>query len=108
MIPAGKDPDRVTLHRIHEPMLVIDAPGPATGQFVLERLGLAGSGEGCPLNLLDQFDQWQHFLAILLNPPGQILEGRGIKCQAFHKPHRTGCLFFAAGLPEDAPAWPRS
>jgi hypothetical protein len=79
MIPAGKDSDSVVLHLIHEPMLVIDAPGPATDQFVLERLGLAGSSEGCPLDLFDQFNQAQGFLAILLNPPGQILEGRGIK-----------------------------
>ncbi len=79
MISAGQNPDLIVLYIIDQPMLVIDAPGPATGQFMLERLRLAGAGKGGALHLLDQLDQTQRFLAILLDPPGQILEGRGIK-----------------------------
>jgi len=57
-------------------MLVIDALGPATGQFVLEWFRLAYAAKWIDLGLLDQSDQARRFLSILLDPPSQVFKGR--------------------------------
>ena len=54
MVSAGKDPNLVASDLVDEAVLGIDAAGPATGEIVLEGLGLAGSGEGIALDLPDE------------------------------------------------------
>jgi hypothetical protein len=43
--PAGENPDLVFLYLIDEPIFLINASRPTTGQFVLQRLRLAETGK---------------------------------------------------------------
>lgn len=40
MVSASQDSDRIIPHLIDQSMFVIDAPGPATGQFMLDVLAI--------------------------------------------------------------------
>lgn len=46
VVTASQYPDFVFLHLVDEAMLLIDSSGPAAGQFVLQRLGLAKPAKG--------------------------------------------------------------
>jgi len=83
MVAAGQYPDSIFLHFIDQAVLLVNATGPAAGELMLQAFRLPGSAEGIALDLFDQLDDSQGFLAILFNPPRQILKGGGIKLQAF-------------------------
>src|SRR4051812_22010711 len=79
-------------------MLAIDTTRPAAGQVVLQRLGVAGALKGIPLNRLDQLDDLEGFLAVLLDPPGEVFERGGVKFQASGGLHRKEFLPVAPEL----------
>ena len=79
VIPACKDSDFGIEHLINEPMLLVDSPGPAAAEIMPERLGLAETYKGVPLRLSNQSSDPQRLGAVLFDPPGQILECRGVK-----------------------------
>ena len=81
MIPAGEDSDLVLLHLVDEAVLAINPPGPATFQFVLQRLGFSGAAERLPLNIPDQANDPQGLRPIMLHPPREVLERVGVKFQ---------------------------
>ena len=56
MVAAGQDPDFVFFDLIDQAVFLINAPGPASGKFVFERLGFAGAAERVPLNFFYQLD----------------------------------------------------
>jgi hypothetical protein len=74
--PAGENPDLVFLYLIDEPMFLINASRPTTGQFVLQRLRLAETGKRVTLNFTDQPHDSKRLRPVLFDPPGEILEGR--------------------------------
>jgi hypothetical protein len=76
MEPAGGNPDLVFLYLIDEPMFLINASRPTTGQFVLQRLGLAQTGKRVTLNFTNQPHDSKRLRPVLLDPLGEILEGR--------------------------------
>src|ERR1035437_4838221 len=53
------------LHLVDEAVLAINPPGPATFQFMLQRLGFSGAAERLPLNIADQANDPQGLRAIL-------------------------------------------
>jgi hypothetical protein len=54
--PASEDPDLVRQDLIDQSMFLVDAPGPAPGEFVLEWLRFPQAGEWVALNLADKTD----------------------------------------------------
>jgi hypothetical protein len=77
--PAGENPDLVFLYLIDEPVLLIDASRPTTGQFVFQGLGLAHTGIRVTLNLANQSHDSKCLRPVLFDPPSEILEGRWVK-----------------------------
>ena len=57
-------------------MFLVDAPGPAPGQFVFEWLQLAQARKWVPPNLADEADNTERLGTVLLDPPGQVLKRR--------------------------------
>ena len=84
MVAAREDSDFVFDDLVNESMFVVDSLGPATGQFVFEWFGLADPAERVRLRFDDQTDDAQCLLAILLDPPRQVLESRTVKFQVSH------------------------
>jgi len=56
VVTAGKDSDLIRLYLSDEPVLLIDSPGPAPGEFVFEWIRLAEASEGFTLNFADKAD----------------------------------------------------
>jgi len=108
MISAGENPDLVLQDFIDQPIGVIDTAGPAAGKVVLQGFGLAGALERVTLHFLDQLDDAESFLAVLLNPPGQILEGCRVKFQVFHRPPQAVSPGHVSWQLKGVPSWPRS
>jgi hypothetical protein len=75
---AGENPDPLLLHLIDEPMFVIDAPRPTTGQFAFQGLRLPHAGERLTLNLANQSDDSKCLRPVRFDPPREILEGRWV------------------------------
>ena len=84
MVAAREDSDFVFEDLIDEAMFVVDSLGPTTGQFVFEWFGLADPAERVRLCFDDQADDSQRLLAVLLDPPRQVLESRTVKFQVSH------------------------
>ena len=79
MEPARQNADFALQNLIHEPMFLIDSPGPTSSQFMLQRLRFSQPRKRFSLNLSDQPDDSKRLRAILLDPPRKILKRRGIK-----------------------------
>jgi hypothetical protein len=77
--PAGENPDLVFPHLIDEPVFLIDASRPTTGQFALQGLGLAQTGKRITLNFTNQFHDSKCLRPVRFDPPREILEGRWVK-----------------------------
>ena len=60
-------------------MFLVDAPGPATGKFVFERLWLALAGKWVALNVADEASNAERLSAILPDPPSQVLKRGGVE-----------------------------
>lgn len=82
MLAAGKNADLVGEYLIDEPVFLVNAARPASRKFVSQRLWLAKPRKRLSLHLPHKADDAEGLRAILFNPPGQILEGGGIKFQA--------------------------
>jgi len=70
MVATGQDPDFVFFDFIDQAVFPIDAPGPAAGKLMFERLGFASAVERVSLNFFYQLDNAQCFFTIFFNPPG--------------------------------------
>jgi hypothetical protein len=70
MVTTSEITNFVLLDLIYQPVLFIDAAGPATGQNMLERFGFAGACKRITLNILDQLDNAKCLFTVLFNPPG--------------------------------------
>src|SRR5690349_21756290 len=81
MIPAGQDSDLGLGDFVDQPMFLVDPAGPAPRQVVLQRLGLTRAGEGLALDRFNQLHDPESLLTVLLDPPGEVREGRRIKFQ---------------------------
>ena len=92
VVTTSENTNFVLLDLIYQPVLFIDAAGPATGQTMLERFGLAGAGKRITLNFLDQLDNAKRLFTVLLHPPSQIFESGLIKLQAFCGLRQKECL----------------
>ena len=77
---------------IDEPVFFVDAPRPATGQVMLKRLRFAYPRKRVVLDLLNKLDNSQSLLAVLLNPPSQVIKSGWIKFQAAHERLLMKCL----------------
>ena len=95
MIAAGEDSNLVLLHLIDEAMFTINSPGPATFQFMFQGLGLSGADEGLPLNIADQPNDPKRLRPIMLHPPGEVLEGGGVKFQVSQWLRQAGAIAHA-------------
>lgn len=72
MMPTLRNHHFVTIHLVHDAMLVGNSAGPETCQIVLQRLRLAQARKRVALNVTNQLiDFAQHLLVILL--PEQIV-----------------------------------
>ena len=69
------------LHLVDEAVFPINPPGPATFQFMLQRLGFSDAAERLPLNIPDQTDDPNGLRPIMLHPPREVLERGGVKFQ---------------------------
>src|ERR1700689_5109419 len=80
VVVAGREDDDLCFgNDVDEAVLVVDPPGPCPRQVVLERLGLADSGERISPDVLDQLVDPREHLAVGLEPgrvvlPALILE----------------------------------
>lgn len=74
VIAARKDPDLIRQHLINEPVLLVDAPRPAAGKLMLERLRLAYSRKRFALHIPDRADDTDCLSPITFSPPHQVLE----------------------------------
>ncbi len=74
VVAAGQNPDLVRLDLIHEPMLLVNPPRPAAGQFIFQRFGLSFAAKRIALDFLNQFQNAERLLAILLDPPEQVFD----------------------------------
>lgn len=92
MVAAGENADFILLDLIDKPMLLIDAAGPAAGEFMLEWFGFAGASEWISLDFLDQLEDTKGLFAVLLHPPGKIFKPGWIKFQSFCKLRQRRCL----------------
>jgi hypothetical protein len=63
-------------------MFPIDAPGPASGKFVLQRFRLSETRKRFTLDLPDQANYTKSLRSILRHPPLKILETGLVKFQA--------------------------
>src|SRR5262245_9162951 len=80
VVTAGEDANVGLGDLVHQAVLLVDASGPATREFVLEGLRLADAAERIGLCLQDDSQNAQGFLAVFLHPPHQF-EGSGVKLQ---------------------------
>lgn len=94
VVAAGENADFILLDLIDRPMLLIDAAGPAAGEFMLERFGFAGAGEWISLDFTNQLEDTKGLFAVLLHPPGKIFKPGWIKFQSFYKLRQRRCLSF--------------
>jgi hypothetical protein len=93
VVTARQYPDLVFLHLVDQTMLMIDAPGPTTTQFVPQRLRLAEARKGLSLRLSDQANDAVCLRPFLFHPRGKILKSRNVKLQAFQqRPRKTDPL----------------
>jgi hypothetical protein len=53
MVPTGENADFVFFDLIDQPVFLINAPGPTTGQLVFEWFRFASAAEGVPLDFFD-------------------------------------------------------
>lgn len=83
VVSTSKNTDLVFLDLIDQPVLLVDAVGPAAGQNMFERFGLADAGKRITLDFFDQFQDVKRLFPVLLYPPGQIFETSRFKFQAF-------------------------
>src|SRR5580700_2392594 len=72
MIPRLQKVDAIGGDAINHPMLSRDPSAPATGEFVLQRLGFAYSAEWIGNNCLHEFQRLQRCLSIVPDPPGEV------------------------------------
>jgi hypothetical protein len=79
---ARENANLIRLNLIDEPMFLVDPPRPASAEVVPQRLGLADAFEWVELGFPNQTNQPKGLGAILLYPPGEILEACRIKFQA--------------------------
>jgi hypothetical protein len=80
-VSASKDPDLLRLDLIDEPMLLVDPPRPAPGEFVPQRFGPADPFKWIAL-FPDQANHTKRLRAVLLHPPSEIIEAGRVKFQA--------------------------
>ena len=81
MIPAGENSYLVLVHLVNKAMFAINAPGPATFEFMFQGLRFSGAAEWLPLDIADQANNPSGLRAIVLNPPSEILERSRVKFQ---------------------------
>src|SRR5947209_1410681 len=79
VVPTRQNSDLLLLDLVDQAVFLVDPLRPATRQLVLEWLGFANAAERVVLGLLDQPKEAKGLLAVVLNPPSQVLEGRGVK-----------------------------
>jgi len=103
VVAAGQDSDLFFLNLVDKPVLLVDALRPAAGEIVLEWLRLTDASEGVFLGFLNHPHDAQRLLAIVLDPPGQVVEGRRVKFQAA-RGRRQGRYPQFAALPAAAAA----
>ena len=84
VVTASENSDLVGQDLIDQSMFLVDASGPAPGEFVLEWLRLAQAGKWVPLNLANEANNAERLGTVLLDPPGQVLKCGGIE---FETPH---------------------
>lgn len=60
---------------VHEPMFVVDPPGPVPGQLTLERLRLPNTRERVTLNISDKPGDPTSHLAVRRQPKQEVLPG---------------------------------
>ena len=83
VVVAGREDDDLCFgDEVDEAVLVIDPPGPCPGQVVLERLGLADSGERISPDVLDQLVDPREHLAIGLEPGRVVLPALVLEYQS--------------------------
>src|SRR5713226_4291587 len=83
-------------------MLLIDAPGPAASQFMLERFRFADAPERLLVRFLNHADDPQSLFAVFLHPLGQVFKSGGIKLQGAFGLFQARFLCFAPWPPKDA------
>ncbi len=67
MIPQLSYKDSILSRPVNDAVLVVDAPGPVTGEAVFERFGFARAGEGISNDLMDDpVDAFEHVFVGLL------------------------------------------
>lgn len=69
MAPASKNSDLVRQDLIDQSMFLVDAPGPASGEFVLEGFRLAQTRIWLALNFANEVNDAKRLGAVLLDPP---------------------------------------
>ena len=79
MQPASKNSDLVRQDLIDQSMFLVDAPGQAPGEFVLQWLRLAQAGKWVTLNLADKAHNAECLDTVLPDPPSQILKRGGVE-----------------------------
>src|SRR5262249_53352100 len=79
MKPGLKELDAVALDEVDQTMLSRDPPRPCPGQFVLQRLRLAHTGEGFAPGRLDQRQDAESDAAVGLDPDAKILAKPGME-----------------------------
>src|SRR5208283_1914237 len=99
VVPASEDSNLLVFHFIDKTVFGIDSPGPASTEFMLQRLGFAGPNKRVPLDFPDKLNDSKGLFPIFFNPPGKVFEGGHIKFQALYRLCQTGYPLFGS--------WPR-
>lgn len=94
--PASEDSNLLVIHFIDKTVFRVDSSGPASGEFIFQRLGFACPNERVPLDFSDKLNDSKGLFSIFFNPPGKVFEGSRIKFQALCGPRQTGFLLFGS------------
>src|ERR1700722_9327904 len=71
---------------VNQPVLVVDAAGPVTGQIALQGFRLTYPGERVSLDLTDQARDPPRHLPVRAEPVEEVLPGIGVEVNASHYP----------------------
>jgi hypothetical protein len=77
MVTAGEDADSAAFinYLVNEPVFLVYAARPATGELMLERLGLSRSFEWSALDFANESKDAKRHLTVGFHPPGKVFEG---------------------------------
>jgi hypothetical protein len=84
VVSSFEDLDFVVVCSVHEPVFIVDPPGPVTGQSPLERFWLSNPGKRVALDFSNESGDPSGHLAIAGQPEQEVLPGIGIEVDASH------------------------